>query len=78
MFGGAGAQQARRGPRRGEDVVARFEIDLPDAAIGAEKEIIVEGRHLKIKVPAGVTDGKTIRLAGQGQPGSGQRPPAIY
>jgi curved DNA-binding protein len=68
MFGGGGPQ-ARRAPRKGEDVIARFEIDLPDAALGAEKEIIVEGRRLKIKIPPGVTDGKTIRLAGQGQPG---------
>jgi DnaJ-class molecular chaperone len=76
MFGGQAAQQGRRGPRRGEDIVARFEIDLPDAALGGDKEIIVEGRHLKIKIPPGVTDGKTIRLAGQGQPGSGRGAPA--
>jgi curved DNA-binding protein len=67
MFGGAA--QARRGPKRGEDVVARFEIELPDAALGAEKELIIEGKRLKIKIPPGVGDGKTIRLAGQGHPG---------
>jgi curved DNA-binding protein len=49
-------------------VVAKLEIELPEAALGAEKEIAVDGKHLKIKIPAGVTDGKTIRLAGQGTP----------
>jgi DnaJ-class molecular chaperone len=73
MFGGdagvSGAGGARRAARRGEDVVARLAVDLPEAALGAEKEITIDGRHLKIKIPPGVSDGKTIRLAGQGEPG---------
>jgi len=68
MFGGGGAR-AQRAPRKGEDVVARFEIDLPDAALGGEKELIIDGKRLKVRIPPGVGDGKTIRLAGQGNPG---------
>ncbi|HEY7956658.1 MAG: DnaJ C-terminal domain-containing protein [Polyangia bacterium] len=67
MFGGGAAREPQ--PRKGEDVVARLEIDLPEAALGGEKAIVVDGKHLKIKIPPGVTDGKTIRLAGQGHPG---------
>jgi DnaJ-class molecular chaperone len=72
MFSGGGrggARQARPQPRRGEDVVAKLEVDLPDAALGAEKNVTVDGKSLKIKIPAGVSDGQTIRLAGQGHPG---------
>lgn len=68
---GAGAR-VRSQPRRGQDVVAKLEIDLPDAALGAEKSVTVDGRQLKIKIPAGVTSGKTIRLAGQGEPAPGK------
>jgi molecular chaperone DnaJ len=66
--GGGAARQARQQPRRGGDVVAKLDIELPDAALGAEKTITVDGKQLKVKIPPGVGSGKTIRLAGQGQP----------
>jgi len=66
IFGGS---RARRAPARGEDVVMRLEVELPEAALGAEKSIRIDRRRLTVKIPAGVTSGKTIRLAGQGHPG---------
>ena len=77
MFGNmfTGEQRGRAqapSQAKGEDVHARLEIELPEAALGAEKTISVDGhRSLKIKIPAGITAGKTIRLTGQGQPGRG-------
>ena len=75
MFRGQQQQQQRRRARVGSRRSARartssrkLEIDLPDAALGAEKSVTVDGKQLKIKIPPGVTDGKTIRLAGQGEP----------
>jgi molecular chaperone DnaJ len=72
MFRGGSGGNARAQPRqarRGGDVVAKLDIELPDAALGAEKSVTIDDKQLKIKIPAGVTSGKTIRLAGQGQPG---------
>jgi DnaJ-class molecular chaperone len=73
LFGGA-AGAARQQPRRGEDAVAKLEVELPEMALGAEKTVHVDGRRLTIKIPAGVTDGKTMRLAGQGNPGANGAP----
>ncbi len=70
MFRGqqAAGARARQQPRRGQDVVAKLDIELTDAALGAEKSVTVDGKQLKIKIPPGVGSGKTIRLAGQGEP----------
>ena len=76
MFGG----RARRdwGPVPGADQEAELQVSLEEAYRGTRRSITVTGdgttRTLEVRIPAGVTTGQRIRLAGQGGRGSDGAP----
>lgn len=66
--GGAGARRrGQRVPVRGADLEGEVTIDLADALHGAELPLTVNGQSLRVRVPAGVSDGARLRIAGKGQ-----------
>ena len=67
--GGAGGQRPRGAPK-GEDVQGTVTIGLLEAMNGCKTRVTLSnGRTLEVSVPAGMEDGKQIRLRGQGNPG---------
>lgn len=60
---GAGQESAVSGV----DTEALLEISLEEAFAGVEKEFLVNGRHLKVKVPPGMREGNKLRVARQGE-----------
>ena len=77
IFGGRG----RRGwgPVPGADTEAELELTVEEAYRGGRRSITLAGgdgarRSFDVTVPAGVTDGQRIRLAGQGGRGSDGAP----
>ena len=71
----------RRGARRasvarGADRNYKCDISFLEAAQGGKKRVIIGGgKTLDVNIPAGIVEGQTIRLKGQGDPGVGGSPP---
>jgi DnaJ-class molecular chaperone len=66
----------RSRPARGEDLAASLTVTIEDIAGDAKKRVVLPGgREVEVTIPAGVTDGQTIRLRGLGQPGLGGAEP---
>ena len=78
-FGGGNGFSGSGFSDRGNDLNAEVQITFDEAVHGCEKTITIQnpnqpGRRpqtLKVKIPAGIETGKSIRLAGKGMPGSG-------
>lgn len=74
MFGG----RRSWGPIPGADQEVEFELSVPEAYRGGHRRLTISGpdggRTVEVSIPAGVTDGQRIRLAGQGGRGSGDAP----
>lgn len=65
MRGGFGGYADMAAP----DTRAHLTISLEDSYHGAQKQISIGARKLTVKIPQGITGGKTIRLAKQGEDG---------
>ena len=63
IFGFGGG--ARR-PRRGADYQTSVTLSFEEAIFGATKEVSANGENIKVKIPAGIDDGMSIRLHGKG------------
>ncbi len=56
----------------GRDVTGAVTITLAEAAKGTTRRVqLPSGKEIEAKIPAGLADGQTIRLKGQGLPGPG-------
>lgn len=76
LFGARGGRGGAREARsKGDDVRAAVTVSLPEAVNGSQARVTLpQGKTLEITIPAGMEDGKQIRLKGQGQSAPGGVP----
>lgn len=53
--------------QKGRDTKAEVDVDLKDVLTGVEKQFRINGERVKLKIPAGIEDGKRLKLKGKGQ-----------
>jgi len=83
IFGGMGGsvgtrQRTARTPAQPTTYQQDVQITLEEAYRGAERVVMVDGRRLTMKIPAGANTGTKVRMAGAGPAGPDGRPSDIF
>ncbi|MFC4209606.1 DnaJ C-terminal domain-containing protein [Pedobacter lithocola] len=74
MFGGGGQRSSGRSPFKGQDFTAELNLNLLDAYTTHKQTLTVNGKQVRITIPAGVENGQKIKLPGYGAPGPNNGP----
>ncbi|MEX2488687.1 MAG: DnaJ C-terminal domain-containing protein [Pseudomonadales bacterium] len=72
---GFGFGQRRQRQQQGNDIHHALTVTMEEAYHGGSRQVSLampdgDTRKINVKIPKGITDGKELRLKGQGQPGS--------
>ena len=67
MFGNRGG--SRQTKFKGQDLRATMQVNFPKAYTTHKQTFTVNGKNIRITVPAGIENGQEIKLAGYGTPG---------
>ena len=75
LFGGrTGRTRTRSSKFKGQDYTSELRISLKDAATTHKQTLTVNGKQIRITIPAGISNGQQIKLKGQGGPGANGGP----
>lgn len=72
MFGGS--DRSRQTKFKGQDYNAELQLSLKDACSTHQQTLTVNGKNIRITIPAGIENGQVIKLKGYGAPGSNGGP----
>jgi curved DNA-binding protein len=74
LFGGGGRSRRSQAKYRGQDYNAELQLSLKDAATTHKQTLTINGKNVRITIPAGVENGQQIKLKGYGSPGANGGP----
>jgi curved DNA-binding protein len=71
MFGGGGQRGNRRSAAfKGQDFNAELHLDLKDVYTTHKRTLTINGKNIRLTIPAGVENGQVIKISGQGGEGA--------
>ena len=73
MYGG-GRSSRSQSKYRGQDFNAELQLDLASAYTTHKQSLTVNGKNIRITIPAGVENGQIIKISGHGGPGANGGP----
>lgn len=77
MFGGRSARGGgggRTAQFKGQDFNAELHLDLKDVYTTHKRTLTINGKNIRLTIPAGVENGQVIKITGHGAAGSGGGP----
>lgn len=76
MFGGrtSGRQRGRSAQFKGQDFSTELHLDLKEVYTTHKRTLTINGKNIRITIPAGVENGQQIKISGLGGEGSGGGP----
>lgn len=76
MFGSrAGSNYGKNNVKyRGQDFNAQLQLNIKDAAKTQKRELNINGKNIRITIPAGIEDEQTIKISGYGGEGLNNGP----
>jgi curved DNA-binding protein len=69
MFGGMGGGRRQRGKMRGQDVNAGLELKLSDVYESHQQTFTINGKNVRLTIPAGIENEQVLKLKGFGGEG---------
>lgn len=73
MFGGAGGERSNV-RYRGQDYNAELHLNLKDVYTSHKRTLTINGKNIRLTIPAGVKNGQVIKIKGQGSEGLNNGP----
>ena len=74
MFGGNGRSSSKQAKYRGQDFNAELQLSLRDILTPQKQTLTVNGKNIRLTIPAGVENGQTIKITGHGGQGANGGP----
>jgi curved DNA-binding protein len=74
MYGSGAGGRSKQTKFRGQDLNAELHLNLIDVYKTQQQTLTVNGKNIRLTIPAGVENGQVIKIAGHGTPGANGGP----